>query len=436
MEFKQSLSRRIVIAFVLMTVLVGGTFAVGIVETTHLVEERLISTGLGGDLGRLLRMGTREDWRHHPVPGQLFYFSGGPGDFAYPSDLEHLPRGFHEVFRGEHSYHAFVEIVDGRRYALLQDQTEFEDREQLLFAVVLTGFLISVALSGLLGWLLARKVIEPVGRLARQVRHRDQLLIEQAPAMAPDYAQDEVGELAAAFDSTLSELRLALMRERLFTSDVSHELRTPLMVLASSCELLQVIPNLDERARGQVERIHRATEEMRALVQIFLLLARARQNEPGMAPLGDVASIANDVVEHWRQAIVAKGLQFNYQPELAGGRRHNAPLLSSVMNNLLRNALHYTESGHITLRLLEDAFVVEDSGVGIPEAEREAVFQPFVRGGAARGEGLGLGLSLVDRICKSQGWLVTLDDAQPRGCRFEVRMELREEQAADAILSE
>nr|GFD58533.1 hypothetical protein [Tanacetum cinerariifolium] len=66
------------------------------------------------------------------------------------------------------------------------------------------------------------------------VRHRDQLL-GLAPPLAPDYAADEVGELAVAFDATLGRLRDALSRERLFTSDVSHELRTPLMVLATSC---------------------------------------------------------------------------------------------------------------------------------------------------------------------------------------------------------
>ncbi|MBD4674585.1 HAMP domain-containing protein, partial [Xanthomonas citri pv. citri] len=89
-------------------------------------------------------------------------------------------------------------------------------------------------------------------RLARQVRHREQLL-GLAPPLAPDYANDEVGELAASFDETLGRLRDALKREQLFTSDVSHELRTPLMVIATSCELLAEEPSLGPRARGQLE---------------------------------------------------------------------------------------------------------------------------------------------------------------------------------------
>jgi hypothetical protein len=108
MEFKQSLAQRIIIAFALMSALVAGCFAMGIVATVHLVEEKLISAGLGGDLTRLLLMDSVNDWNHRPEPDQLFYFSGGPGDFELPKDLRHLEPGFHEVFRGPLSYHAMV----------------------------------------------------------------------------------------------------------------------------------------------------------------------------------------------------------------------------------------------------------------------------------------------------------------------------------------
>jgi signal transduction histidine kinase len=92
------------------------------------------------------------------------------------------------------------------------------------------------------------------------------------------------------------------------------------------------------------------------------------------------------------------------------------------MANLLRNAWHYTQSGQIALRVHAQGFVVEDTGVGIDEAERGNVFDPFVRGRNARGDGLGLGLSLVRRICISQGWTVELSAMQPNGCRFEVSL--------------
>ncbi|CAI8946965.1 sensor histidine kinase [Pseudomonas sp. Irchel 3H3] len=421
MEFRQSLAQRIIIAFALMSALVAGAFAMGIVATVHLVEEKLISAGLGGDLQRLLLMDNMSEWSHRPEPDQLFYFSGGPGDFELPKDLRHLDAGFHEVFREQLSYHAMVEIVDGRHYVLLQDQSDFEERERVLFAVVLVGFVLSLALAVFLGWVLARKVMAPVVRLARQVRHRDQLL-GLAPPLAPDYAADEVGELAVAFDATLGRLRQALNRERLFTSDVSHELRTPLMVLASSCELLLENPGIDQRGRAQVERIARACEEMRELVQTFLMLARAQHEAAGMSPQMTLQQVAEDLLGLWREPIEAKGLQLIHEPGQPLPMRYNATLLHAVMGNLLRNAVHYTDSGFIRLTLLPNGFLVEDSGVGIPEEKREAMFEPFVRGTENRGEGLGLGLSLVQRICENQGWSVSLTTREPSGCRFQVEL--------------
>ncbi|UZE22552.1 HAMP domain-containing histidine kinase [Pseudomonas sp. B21-056] len=425
MEFKQSLAQRIIIAFALMSALVAGAFAMGIVATVHLVEEKLISSGLGGDLQRLLLMDSVSDWNHRPEPDQLFYFSGGPGDFELPKDLRHLEPGFHEVFREQLSYHAMVEIVDGRHYVLLQDQSDFEERERVLFAVVLVGFVLSLALAVFLGWILARRVMAPVVRLARQVRHRDQLL-GLAPPLAPDYAADEVGELAVAFDATLGRLRQALTRERLFTSDVSHELRTPLMVLATSCELLLENPALDQRGRTQVERISRASEEMRELVQTFLMLARAQREDNGMSPRMPLGQVAENLLGVWRAAVEAKGLALIFEPGQPLDTPYNATFLTAVMGNLLRNALHYTDQGFIRLTLNGTGFVVEDSGVGIPEEKREAMFEPFVRGNEKRGEGLGLGLSLVQRICENQGWTVSLSTMEPNGCRFEVELNLKE----------
>jgi signal transduction histidine kinase len=217
-------------------------------------------------------------------------------------------------------------------------------------------------------------------------------------------------------------LRQALTRERLFTSDVSHELRTPLMVLASSCELLLENSGLNQRGRAQVERIARACEEMRELVQTFLMLARAQREDANMSPQQSVSQVADGLLSLWRGPIEEKGLRLIFEPGNPQTTRYNATLLQAVMGNLLRNALHYTERGFIRLTLTTGGFLVEDSGVGIPEEKREAMFEPFVRGTEKRGDGLGLGLSLVQRICENQGWSVSLTTMEPNGCRFHVQL--------------
>ena len=420
MDIKHSLKQRIVIVFTLMSTLVAVVFAAGIVVTVHFVEKKLTVLSLGGDLHRLLVMDDAANWSHRPDKLSLFYVEGGAGDLAMTDDLKQLTPGFHTFVRGKKSYYAMVDSVDGRGYVLLRDQRSSVKRERILFGVVLVGFVLSVLLALLLGRLLAQRVMAPVVKLAGQVRHRDQIL-ELAPSLAPEYANDEVGELAVSFDETLGRLRAALGREKLFTSDVSHELRTPLMVLASSCELLLENPNLDPRSHAQVTRIARASEGMRQLVETFLLLARIESDNSGRGPRSTLKATADELVDMWRKPIEEKGLVLRYEPGEPLPDLYNATLLHSVMSNLLRNAWHYTDEGFICLTLDPDGFSVQDSGIGIPEEKQQAMFQPFVRGDEQRGEGLGLGLSLVQRICAHQGWSVTLHSRVPHGCCFDVR---------------
>jgi signal transduction histidine kinase len=132
--------------------------------------------------------------------------------------------------------------------------------------------------------------------------------------------------------------------------------------------------------------------------------------------------VADELVAHWREPIESKGLRLDYLAEQPQSTLYNATFLRAVLGNLLRNAWHYSDSGYIRLTLRGDGFSVEDSGAGIPEALRESVFEPFVRGARERGDGLGLGLSLVQRICAHEGWRIRLLPAEPHGCRFEVRL--------------
>lgn len=312
---KQPFARRIVIAFTLMTLVVSGVFSLGIVAVVYFVESQLVT----GELSRELDIVLHEDLpsgRPPRLDAQTRFFSTALPDYPLPEGFATLPEGFTEVVRGDEAYYVYVRDLDGERYVLMEDQNEFEERENALFKTVLAGFLLSVLGAWLLGRLMAHKVMAPVSRLANQVRHRDQLH-PLAPPLALQYVDDEVGHLAAAFDSTLGQLRQTLERERLFTADVSHELRTPLMVMLGACELL-LAGDLPERSRRQAERIQRAAEEMQALVDTFLLLARARPDQQevfgGSAGLADVAREQSERWGHrcgkrdWRSRWCAKAM--------------------------------------------------------------------------------------------------------------------------------
>jgi signal transduction histidine kinase len=419
MASRQPFARRILIAFVLMTTLVSGLFSLSIVVVVHFIEERLVSEEMGRGLSQVLHDDLKQG-RPPRLDASTRFFAEDLAEYAIPAQFAGLTEGFTEIVDGNHAYYVYAEEINGRTYLLVQEQHEFEAHEQALFDVVLAGFLLTVIGSWGLGLIMARKVMAPVSRLAQQVRHRDQLH-PLAPPLAPEYPDDEVGQLAAAFDSTLGQVRQSLERERLFTSDVSHELRTPLMVIATSCELLAEA-ELQPRVSEQVARIERASEEMHGLVQTFLQLARGKTNEGVFGASSSLATVADEQANRWQPLFHDKGLAFQYVVEGQDNGLYNPTLLRSVMANLLRNALHYTDQGQVRLVLEADGFHVEDSGAGIPAAQQEQIFQPFVRGPQARGEGLGLGLSLVKRICARQGWSIVLHDQNGGGSCFRVSL--------------
>lgn len=416
----QPLARRIVIAFTLMTLVVSGMFALSIVAIVHFVEEHLISQELSRELDGILRDKVADEQVTRLDSKTRFYGSHLPG-YSIPPLLTELEDGFSEVVTKDMAIYVFKRTANDHAYLLVREQEDFEAREQVLFDVVLAGFLLSVVGAWGLGWLLARRVMAPVIHLEEQVRHMDQLQ-PLAPNLAAYYPQDEVGQLAAAFDSTLGQLRHSLERERLFTSDVSHELRTPLMIIASSCELLLEGTNLQPRQREQLTRIERACAEMRDLVQTFLILARSGPEQGHMAGNATLAQVADEQCKRWAPQMNAKGLNFSVREEGSDTARYNLTFLRTVMSNLLRNALHYTDTGSVTLVLETRGFRVEDTGAGIAQEQQERIFQPFTRGPQARGEGLGLGLSLVKRICSYEQWNVEVNSGAT-GSTFHVTLQ-------------
>ena len=407
-------SRRIVIAFVLMTVVVSGSFSLGIVAVVHFVEDQLMSKELHYRLNLVLHEDIMAG-REPRLDARTRFFASNSIAHPIPERFANLPEGFTEIEEDEDAF-VYVLEANGARYMLLQDQQEFENREEILFSVVVAGFLLCIVCAWGLGVVMARQVMEPVARLAGQVRHPDQLATRTAP-LAPGYADDEIGHLAAAFDTTLGQLRRSIERERLFTSDVSHELRTPLMVISTSCELLLENP-LQDGQREQVERIARAARDMNDLVRTFLLLARS---DPAETPeAATLAEVAREQAEQWGPSIRAKGIAFELVDNGSDAAGHNPTFLRAVLANLLRNALHYTARGTVRLVLERDGFRIEDTGMGIPAHERDRIFEPFVRGAAARGEGLGLGLSLVKRICEHNGWDIAAESDQETGACFRI----------------
>lgn len=421
---RRGLARRLLLTYVLLAVLVGGLLTWVSVWSVNQLEAHLQRIDMGMAVERV-----RGDFLAGIDPGRPDrFFHGEPGSAAFPDWLRRLGPGFHKIERNGRVWHAMVDDKDGQRYILLRDYTEYERNQSASHWTTVTGLAASLALAFALGTLATRRMLRPLGRLAAQVTTRG----AQPPQtrLAEDYPPDEIGRLAAAFDATYNQLEQALRREQLFTADVGHELRTPLMVISSSCELLLDEPGLDEAGAARVRRIAAAATDMGERLDTYLMLARGR-DAGGQFARESAVDAAREQVSAWNAVAQRRGMTLTLQADEVAGNNENAeaaprfpaPLLRAVLSNLIRNSLQYAGPGaHVTVQAGRGYLQVADDGPGIPAERQEAIFSPFVRGSQPDNGNLGLGLSLVQRICEHQGWTVSLQSAPGQGSVFRVAL--------------
>jgi len=207
-----------------------------------------------------------------------------------------------------------------------------------------------------------------------------------------------------------ANVRLEAQNEKLeqFASMVSHDLRNPLNVLEGHLQLAEETGEED-----QFEQCYRAIERMHTLIEDLLSLARAGSmiNEPESVPLASL------VEECWQGVDVADGtlrLEVDPSREILADRSR----LQQLFENLIRNAFdHGGDTTTVTVGTLPDGFYVEDDGPGIPEDEREKVFES---GFSTSPTGTGFGLAIVNEIVDAHGWEIRVTTAEAGGARFEI----------------
>jgi two-component system heavy metal sensor histidine kinase CusS len=224
--------------------------------------------------------------------------------------------------------------------------------------------------------------------------------------------RDDVDALAQAINQVLARLDWAFRRLSSFSADAAHELRTPINRLLNRAE----VALLEEQGAGgreeALEAVRDTAEQMRRLIEQLLLLARG---EEGRLPLrleeADLGTLAAGLVDLYAPLADASGQALELAADRAASLRVRADsaLLQRALGNLLENALRYTPRGGQIRVSLAGApgtvrVTVEDSGPGIPPAQRERVFERFVRLDVSRsGSGTGLGLAIARMIARLHG---------------------------------
>ena len=273
-------------------------------------------------------------------------------------------------------------------------------------------------------WTVTNRLIRPLQALrdastAIAAGRRGERLEEGAPG--------EIGELAASFNAMAAALDDADAVRRRLVNDLAHELRTPVSNLRGYLEALEDgVFELDDTTRGalrrQVERLARLVTDLGALHDL----------EAGQVPIDAVGTDLAELVRSGAAAVQARfaergvALTLALPPEDA--RVHaDAVRTGQVLENLLDNALRHTPSGgSVTVGVTPLAAAVRvevrDTGPGVAEGERDAVFRRFYRGDPARspdaGGGSGVGLTIAKALVERQGGAIGVDAAPEGGARF------------------
>ena len=388
------------------------------------------------------------DTMYYQVLGARGEFLSGERDMPVPPEEEKLVPGEVRLrdgeFRGNDIKIAYMWVrldLPGAKPALVQVAETLDKRSvlatEIIKGVMLPQFVI-LPMAVLLVWLALVQAIKPLNQLEERIRARkpddlSPLDIEAVPM--------EVAPLVSSVNDLLMRLKDSITTQKRFLADAAHQLKTPLAGLRMQADLAQREGADTEELKQSLRLIGRSS--IRATHTVNQLLALARAESSGttmnMVPC-DLAALTMEVMQDGVPRALEKHIDLGYEGAQPGSEgvvlQGNPTLLQEMVRNLVDNAINYTPStlekpGMVTVRVLADPFgkalvlQVEDSGPGIPAAERELVFQPFYRALGNEADGSGLGLPIVLEIAHQHHATVTLDDARPGqpspGASFTVR---------------
>ncbi len=285
------------------------------------------------------------------------------------------------------------------------------------------------ALSVLLGWAVAGRVLRPLQRITATAKRVSQDNLEERIAM--DGPRDELKELADTFDGMLGRLSAAFASQRRFVANASHELRTPLSVIRTELDVTLADPDAtNAELREMAETARDATTATERLIQALLTLARSDAGVTRRDPV-DLAGAARAALSQIAGEAAAAHLAMDSRLAAApvrGDRR----LLERLVANLVENAVrHNRPGGSVEVRTLHEgrscAVEVSNDGDVIPEEAVASLLEPFQRlDRGARGDGAGLGLSIVRSVAEAHGGSVTLRPRPSGGLLVRVDLPARE----------
>jgi signal transduction histidine kinase len=398
---KLSLRARVAIAFALLGGVVSTCLALIAMHFSDAYVKRVVTEMLRVE-GEYLRERYAEEGRApHPRTRHFYTFLSGDTERGPPPEFAGLQVGgpYEVESNGPERYIAVYPTGDNRRLYVVLDMGLEGVRERRLFRDLVALVAFGILLSAWLGWVWAGRAIEPVRRLAKVV---DVLEPSRGGAveLAGDFANDEVGKLAQAFDRYQQKLYEYVRRERTFTADASHELRTPLAVIRGAIEVMIDAGNADAAMSARLKRMQRGADELRDLLDALLVLARSDTPEASEGRTPDLDQLVTSLLNERAESLQEKNLQLQRESTAAVAIAAPQKVLRVIIGNLLRAASQFAEGGILRISVAPEALSIAHEGA-VP-AQNPKPHSLDIRDQA-------LGLGMIRRVCERWGW--SLDES-------------------------
>ena len=388
-----------------------------------------VSFNMTGPARELLRADDTDRVFYQVVGIRGEYLSGESGLPTPPDDEKTINgevRLREDMIQGEEVRVAYtwvrVDVTGTQQTVLVQVAETLEKRKTLAREIVkgtMVPQFVTLPLAVLLVWLALVRGIKPLAQLEKRIRARKP---DDMSPLDDAAVPEEVAPLVSSINDLLSRLKVSLTTQKRFLADAAHQLKTPLAGLRMQADLAQRETNADELKKS-LKHIGQSSIRATHTVNQLLALARAETTGRSLAKQRiDLVDVVSEVMADSVPRALEKRIDLGYDGPAPGEQATrlmgNATLLKELVRNLLDNAIAYTpENGRVTLRLLTDVFsgvlvlLVEDSGPGIPESERELVFQPFYRALGTNVDGSGLGLAIVLEIATQHDANISIEAA-------------------------
>ena len=309
-------------------------------------------------------------------------------------------------------------ILNGQRYYLMPDSRSITlSRVLNRPRIMATPILLAALISAIICLLLARYLTAPIGRLRKATQKLAMGDLTQRVSPSMGKRKDEIVELANDFDYMAEQLQTLLESHKQLLRDASHELRSPLARLQVALGLAR--QRGGDSTNQELDRIEREAERLNDLIGQLLTLARFETNTAEIEYSAvELTALLEQIVDDAAFEARASNRQVKIIQSMPVTIKGNSVLLSSALENVVRNAIRYTAEDTVVEVSLKDddenpgwlVIIVRDHGPGIPEKMLESVFEPFVRVGLARDRqsgGYGLGLAIAKRAVYLHGGKMT-----------------------------